>query len=76
LYISIDDIQYNNTKYSIVESNSFLFYYSFFLDKSINIQYERGCDFSGEDQSGFAAAIELARSADIVVFYWWITSRD
>ncbi len=40
----------------------------FFLDTSISIEYARGCDFSGTDESGFAAAIELARKVDIVVF--------
>ncbi len=37
-------------------------------DKSINIQYAFGCDISGTNDTGFAAAIELARTADIIFY--------
>lgn len=36
--------------------------------KSIDISYAFGCDISSQNESGFAEAIELARSADIVFF--------
>ncbi len=31
------------------------------------VKYQKGCDFDGEDRSGFAAALQAARSADAVV---------
>jgi hypothetical protein len=40
-----------------------------FQGYSINIRHEYGCGIADEDESGFAAAIELARSADIVFFF-------
>jgi beta-D-xylosidase 4 len=33
------------------------------------VQFAQGCNISDIDQSGFAAAIELARRADIVFFF-------
>ncbi len=33
------------------------------------MEYAIGCQISGTDESGFASAIELARSADIVFFF-------
>ncbi|CAF5139904.1 unnamed protein product [Rotaria sp. Silwood1] len=36
---------------------------------SINISFAYGCKISDSDQSGFAAAIELAQSSDIVIFF-------
>jgi beta-D-xylosidase 4 len=39
------------------------------IDKSITVQYAHGCDISGTNESDFAAALELARSADIVFFF-------
>jgi beta-D-xylosidase 4 len=36
---------------------------------SINITFAYGCKISDGDQSGFAAAIELAQSSDIVIFF-------
>lgn len=33
----------------------------------IKIQYARGCDVSGDDQSGFAEAVELAHEADLAI---------
>ncbi|CAF0892301.1 unnamed protein product [Adineta steineri] len=35
---------------------------------SINISYAIGCKITDGDESGFAAAIELAKSSDIVIF--------
>ncbi|CAF0790958.1 unnamed protein product [Adineta steineri] len=35
---------------------------------SINISYAMGCKITDNDESGFAAAIELAKSSDIVIF--------
>ncbi|CAF1005974.1 unnamed protein product [Adineta steineri] len=35
---------------------------------SINISYAMGCKITDSDESGFAAAIELAKSSDIVIF--------
>lgn len=40
-----------------------------FRGRSINVQYALGCQITDNDQSGFAAAIELARSSDIVLFF-------
>jgi len=37
--------------------------------ESINVEYAYGCPISNVDTSGFAQAIELARSADIVFFF-------
>ena len=39
-----------------------------FKGKSIDVQFIRGCNISDPDQSGFAAAIELAKSADVVIY--------
>ena len=36
--------------------------------RSTNVQFARGCNISDPDQSGFAAAIELAKSADVVIY--------
>ncbi|CAF1107156.1 unnamed protein product [Adineta steineri] len=36
---------------------------------SINISYAMGCKITDGDESGFAAAIELAKSSDIVIFF-------
>ena len=36
---------------------------------STNIQHAFGCGITDEDESGFAGAIELARSSDIVFFF-------
>ncbi|CAF4917292.1 unnamed protein product [Rotaria sp. Silwood1] len=36
---------------------------------SINITFAYGCKISDDDQSGFAAAIELAQSSDVVIFF-------
>jgi hypothetical protein len=38
-------------------------------DKSINVNFSFGCHVLGLDQSGFPAAIELARQADVVIFF-------
>ncbi len=40
-----------------------------FQGHSIDIQFEFGCAINDTDESGFAAAIELARSSDIVFFF-------
>ena len=40
-----------------------------FIGKSIDIEYAYGCQISGTNQSGFAAAIELARLSDVVFFF-------
>lgn len=32
-----------------------------------NVQYEKGCDFEGEDRSGFPKAVKLAGESDVVV---------
>ena len=37
--------------------------------KSIDVENATGCQISGTDDSGFSAAIELARLADIVFFF-------
>ncbi|CAF1441407.1 unnamed protein product [Rotaria sordida] len=37
--------------------------------KSINVKFSYGCSISGTDESGFASAIELARLADVVIFF-------
>ena len=42
---------------------------SLFVGKSIDLENATGCQISGMDDSGFAAALELARSADIVFFF-------
>lgn len=39
------------------------------LGKFINIEYAHGCDISGYNERDFTAAIELARSSDIVFFF-------
>jgi beta-D-xylosidase 4 len=36
--------------------------------QSITIQMQHGCKISGNDQSGFAAAIELAKNSDVVIY--------
>ena len=36
---------------------------------SVNVSFAHGCPISDNDQSGFSAAIELAKSADIVFFF-------
>ncbi len=38
------------------------------IGKSIDIQYAFGCNIAGNNDSGFAEAIELARTADIVLY--------
>lgn len=49
---------------------SFFFVFLLFLSgKSIDIQYARGCGISSHSERDFAAAIELARSSDIVFFF-------
>jgi len=40
-----------------------------FQGHSIDIQFAFGCHINDTDESGFAAAIELARSSDIVFFF-------
>ncbi|UJR16933.1 hypothetical protein I4U23_003831 [Adineta vaga] len=37
--------------------------------KSIDIQFAYGCKINGTDESGFSAAIELAKTADVVIFF-------
>ncbi|CAF1252537.1 unnamed protein product [Adineta ricciae] len=37
--------------------------------KSIDVQFVYGCKINGSDESGFSAAIELARTADVVIFF-------
>ncbi len=44
------------------------FCFSSLLDKSINIQYEFGCDTGGTNDTDFPAAIELAKRADVVIY--------
>ena len=34
----------------------------------VNVQYARGCDVTGRDEREFAAALDLARSSDVVFF--------
>ncbi len=46
----------------------FLLDFIYIIDHSINISYVRGCPLNGTDKSGFAAAIELARLSDVVIF--------
>ncbi len=41
----------------------------FFEGHSIDIQYALGCQIIDNDESTFAAAIQLARSSDIVFFF-------
>ena len=36
---------------------------------SITVSYARGCNISDQDQTGFAAAISLAQSSDVVFFF-------
>ena len=38
-------------------------------DGSVNITFAHGCNINDTDESGFAPAIELARSADVVIFF-------
>jgi len=45
-----------------------------YAGKNIQISYEKGCELSGSDQSGFAAAVEAARKADAVVVVLGTTS--
>lgn len=40
-----------------------------FTGHSIDVEYAMGCQIIDNDQSGFAAAIELAQSSDIVFFF-------
>jgi hypothetical protein len=40
-----------------------------FQGHSIDIQFVFGCAINATDESGFAAAIELARSSDVVIFF-------
>ena len=40
-----------------------------FQGLSINVSFAHGCNISDSDQSGFAAAIALAQSSDIVIFF-------
>lgn len=35
--------------------------------KNINIKYEKGCDVSGNDYSGFAAAMKIASESEIII---------
>jgi beta-D-xylosidase 4 len=37
--------------------------------KSIDVEFSYGCRISGNDETGFASAIELARVADVVFFF-------
>ena len=39
------------------------------IGKSIDIAYAFGCNIAGNNESGFAEAIELARTADIVIYF-------
>jgi beta-D-xylosidase 4 len=39
------------------------------IGKSVDIQYAFGCNIAGNNDSGFAEAIELARTADIVIYF-------
>ncbi|CAF1022487.1 unnamed protein product [Rotaria sordida] len=41
----------------------------FFAGRSIDVEFAYGCAISGTDESGFAAAIQLARQSDIVIFF-------
>lgn len=34
---------------------------------NVNIEYERGCEIAGDDRSGFAAAVDAARAADLCI---------
>ena len=40
-----------------------------FTGKSVDVEFAYGCQISGTNQSGFAAAIELARASDVVIFF-------
>jgi hypothetical protein len=40
-----------------------------FQGLSINVSFAHGCNISDNDQSGFSAALELAKSSDIVIFF-------
>jgi beta-glucosidase len=44
------------------------------VGKSLKISYEKGCELSGNDQSGFAAAVDAAKNADAVVVVLGTTS--
>lgn len=46
-----------------------MLFFVFIQGHSIDIQYTLGCDINGTDESNFPAAIELARTADIVFFF-------
>jgi beta-glucosidase len=37
------------------------------LGKSVRINYTKGCEVEGDDRSGFAAAVRLAKQSDVVV---------
>jgi hypothetical protein len=39
------------------------------MGHSITISFAEGCKITGNDQSGFSAAIELAKSSDVVIFF-------
>ena len=42
---------------------------------SINVSFAHGCNISDSDQSGFAAAIELAQQSDVVIFFGGINQK-
>lgn len=37
------------------------------FDKKIKLKYAKGCDFDGEDESGFEKAVEVANNSDIII---------
>lgn len=58
---------YNGIAPFLVDPRTALLQYT--ADHNVNVSYAYGCHVSDDDQSGFAAAIELARVADIVIFF-------
>ena len=57
---------YGRAPYLISPLNAFL---NITQGHSINISYTLGCKMNGTDESGFAAAIELARNSDVVIYF-------
>jgi hypothetical protein len=64
---SRDLTQLFKVNYLIIIINLKLIYLS--EGYSIEIKFSFGCNINGSDESGFAEAIELARSSDIVFFF-------
>ena len=59
---------FENVTQGIVNQRILRFHFILISGYSIDVSYALGCSVSGSDQSHFAEAIELARTADVVIF--------